>query len=123
MRREPRMRRSYGPEMTDQLAIWPSSATVFRPVHYLGCKLRLLDVLDAVVNDVDPVGGRLLDLFSGTGVVAAHFARQRLVVAVDVQEYARVLAAALMTSGAALGDWAEELPRQAALRSTKLRDR
>ncbi len=43
-----------------------------------------------------PGGGRVLDLFSGTGVVAAHFVSRRPVLAVDVQEYARVLAAAVL---------------------------
>jgi adenine-specific DNA-methyltransferase len=84
--------------MTEQLSAWPAESAVFRPVQYLGCKLRVLETLERVVDDVQPGGGRLLDLFSGTGVVAAHFARSRPVVAADIQEYARVLTGALLAA-------------------------
>ena len=73
---------------------------MFRPVHYLGCKLRILDVLERVLDTVDPGRGGVLDLFSGTGVVAAHLARHRPVIAADIQEYARVLASALLADRA-----------------------
>jgi adenine-specific DNA-methyltransferase len=94
---------SYEPPMTaQQLAIWPPSATgaVFRPVHYLGCKLRVLELLERVLDEVDPTRGQALDLFSGTGVVAAQLAQTRPVVAADIQEYARVLASALLADAA-----------------------
>lgn len=68
-----------------------------RTVHYLGSKLRLLDVIAEAVDEVDPAHGRTLDLFSGSGVVAGRLVRSRDVLAVDVQEYARVLAAALLS--------------------------
>jgi adenine-specific DNA methylase len=89
--------RSYGPPGTEQLSAFEAPTSAFRPVQYLGSKLRVLDALSSAINHVDPGGGRLLDLFSGTGVVAAHFLNSRPVIAVDIQEYARVLAAALMT--------------------------
>jgi adenine-specific DNA-methyltransferase len=66
----------------------------FRPIQYLGSKARLLTQIGATLDSVDPDRGATLDLFSGSGVVAAHLSRTRPVVAVDVQEYARVLAAA-----------------------------
>src|SRR5215218_6621567 len=68
----------------------------FRPVHYLGSKLRLLGAISSALDDVDPRRGRTVDLFAGSGVVAAHLARGRDVVAVDVQEYSRVLASSLL---------------------------
>jgi adenine-specific DNA-methyltransferase len=82
--------------LTEQLSAWSTGPKAFRPVQYLGSKLRLLDALTAAVDDVDLRGGRLLDLFSGSGVVAAHFALTRSVIAADIQKYASVLAAALL---------------------------
>lgn len=81
--------------MTDPLTLFPvePGRLEFRPIHYLGAKTRLLDVIEGTVDDVAPVG-RVCDLFSGSGVVAARLARRREVVAVDIQEYARVLASA-----------------------------
>jgi adenine-specific DNA-methyltransferase len=67
-----------------------------RPIHYLGSKLRLLDAIGAAVDLVDPDRGPAIDLFSGSGVVAARLAEERSVVAVDIQEYARVLSSALL---------------------------
>jgi 16S rRNA G966 N2-methylase RsmD len=69
----------------------------FRPIHYLGSKARLLDAIGSEIDAVDADGGPVLDLFSGSGVVAAHLARTRQVTAVDIQEYARVLASALLS--------------------------
>jgi adenine-specific DNA-methyltransferase len=86
--------------MTEQLVSSESDRAVFRPVHYLGCKLRVLDVLERALDFVEPTAGGLLDLFSGTGVVAAHLASSRPVIAADVQEYARVLASALLAGEA-----------------------
>jgi adenine-specific DNA-methyltransferase len=96
--------------MTEPLATTsqPDSA-VFRPVHYLGCKLRVLDTLESVLDTVDPARGGVLDIFSGTGVVAAHLARRRPVIAADIQEYARVLASALLAEEAPSSSEAVEL--------------
>jgi adenine-specific DNA-methyltransferase len=69
----------------------------FRPIQYLGSKVRLLDAISSAVDSVDTARGPVLDLFSGSGVVSAHLARRREVTAVDIQEYARVLASALLS--------------------------
>lgn len=69
----------------------------FRPIQYLGSKLRLLPEILAAVGDV--AGGRtghVCDLFSGSGVVSHALGAEAPVVAVDVQEYSRVLAAGLL---------------------------
>jgi adenine-specific DNA-methyltransferase len=68
----------------------------FRPVQYLGSKWRLLDVLEHVVDGLTDPGDPVCDLFSGSGVVAQRLARRRRVVAVDVQEYSRVITSALL---------------------------
>ena len=100
---------------TEQLALDQASPRVFRPVHYLGCKLRVLGVLGEVIDAVDPSRGGLLDLFAGSGVVASHFAAKRPVIAADIQEYARVLAAALMAPKALSTDDLDDLVAVAAL--------
>lgn len=48
------------------------------------------------VDFVDPSRGRVCDLFSGTGVVGAALAANRDVLCADIQEYARVLASAML---------------------------
>ena len=86
--------------MTEQMAT-PSEARTapvgFRPIQYLGSKVRMLDRISTALDAVNPSRGRTVDLFSGSGVVAARLAHARPTIAVDIQEYARVLAAALMS--------------------------
>lgn len=82
--------------MTDQLALLVAGPSAsFRPIHYLGSKARLLDVIEQTLDELAPAAP-VCDLFSGSAVVAARLARRRDVVAVDIQEYARVLASALL---------------------------
>ena len=69
----------------------------FRPIHYLGSKLRILDTIGEAVNSVCPGDGRICDLFSGSGTVSRYFAQSRPVTAVDIQEYSRVLCSAVLT--------------------------
>jgi adenine-specific DNA-methyltransferase len=76
------------------LAVW--GPVVFRPIHYLGSKLRVLDQILRQIDDIDPIGGRVADLFAGSGTVAAALSMQRSVTAVDIQEYSRVLCSALL---------------------------
>lgn len=75
----------------------------FRPIHYLGSKLRLLGEITAAVDEVAPGRGPVLDLFAGSGTVATALSRQRPVYASDIQEYSRVICSALL---------AAELPNQ-----------
>ena len=68
----------------------------FRPIHYLGSKLRMVDAIVKAVDKADPSKGRVCDLFAGSGTVAGVLARSRSVTAVDIQEYSRVLCSALV---------------------------
>ena len=77
---------------TDDLGAVPK---VFRPIHYLGSKLRMVDAIVEAVDRVDPSKGRVCDLFAGSGTVSGVLARTRSVTAVDIQEYSRVLCSAL----------------------------
>lgn len=71
---------------------------VFRPIHYLGSKLRLLNEIGDAVNEVSSKDALVCDLFSGSGVVSSFLGLERRVVAVDIQEYARVLASSVLLS-------------------------
>ncbi len=68
----------------------------FRPIHYLGSKFRLLNVILETVDSLAQEGEGVLDLFSGSGVVSKGLSNRHPVIAVDVQEYARVIASALL---------------------------
>ncbi len=72
-------------------------ASVFRPIYYLGCKTSFTAAIKTAIDDVDPTGGRLVDLFSGTGSVGAALGAAREVTAVDMQEYSRVLCSAVLS--------------------------
>lgn len=74
-----------------------SRLETFRTIHYLGNKRRILgDVLGAI-DRVAPSGGTLVDLFSGSGSVSYGASFGRSVISVDIQGYARVIAAALLS--------------------------
>ncbi len=68
----------------------------FRPIQYLGNKSRSLSVIEDTLSTVVPREARVCDLFAGSGVVARRLAMTRPVLAADVQEYSRVLTAALL---------------------------
>jgi adenine-specific DNA-methyltransferase len=69
----------------------------FRPIHYLGSKLRLLEEIRCAIDDVDEGGGVVCDLFAGSGTVSLALSGSRRVTSVDIQEYSRVLCSALLS--------------------------
>ncbi|MGB7912475.1 MAG: DNA adenine methylase [Desulfobaccales bacterium] len=74
----------------------PRVSVPLRPIHYLGSKLRIVDLVREVVDRVDASGGPVCDLFAGSGTVSRELSTFRSVVAVDIQEYSRVLCSALL---------------------------
>src|SRR5687767_12259843 len=79
-----------------QLSFGDGRALPSRTIHYLGGKARILPAISAAVKSVAR-GTRVCDLFSGSATVTRALLRDYDVIAVDVQEYARVIAAALTT--------------------------
>jgi adenine-specific DNA methylase len=69
---------------------------IFRPIHYLGSKLRILRLINSVIEDVNPGRGRVYDLFAGSGSVAFSLSKTQPVTTVDIQEYSRVICSALL---------------------------
>ena len=68
----------------------------WRPIHYLGSKLRLVESIREALLDLDPGVGSVCDLFAGSGTVALALSNERNVVAADIQEYSRVICTALL---------------------------
>ena len=92
------------------------SPAVFRPIHYIGSKLRILGSIVDAIESVAPGEDPVCDLFSGSGTVAMAVAQRRPVIAVDIQEYSRVICSALLcrpaisaSRRAKLIEWALEL--------------
>ncbi|HGF7657952.1 TPA: DNA adenine methylase, partial [Enterococcus faecium] len=63
--------------MFSQMNLFPDQGKIFRPIHYLGSKLRMIDHLEQIIDEVDPSKGRVYDLFSGSGTVSAYLNRNR----------------------------------------------
>lgn len=82
---------------TDSRIQVDEQAGAFRPIYYLGCKTSFTSAIKTAIDEVDPSGGRLVDLFSGTGAVGAALGAFREVTTVDVQEYSRVLCSAVLS--------------------------
>ena len=72
----------------------------FRPIQYLGNKLRALPDLLEAAESLTKSGGRVADLFTGTTVVAQGLAaRGYQVTAADTQRYASFFARAMLGIG------------------------
>jgi adenine-specific DNA methylase len=84
-------------------AAYDAAAEAWRPINYLGSKLRLVEPLKLAIDQMDPRRGRCVDLFAGSGTLSAALATSRDVTAVDIQDYSRVLCSAVLNP-AAVGD-------------------
>jgi hypothetical protein len=67
---------------------------VWRPIHYLGSKLRLTDLICDLLDDL--ADGPVCDLFAGSGTVSLALSQSRNVLAADIQEYSRVICTAIL---------------------------
>lgn len=68
-----------------------SNINTMRPIHYLGSKLRMLEAVKIVIDEVDEKQGCICDLFSGSGTVTKYFLNYRDVISVDIQNYSSVI--------------------------------
>ena len=72
-------------------------AVPYRPIQYLGNKLRALEEIIATAGTILKPNSRVCDLFTGTSVVAQAFSNAgHRVTAVDVQKYSTVFAGAML---------------------------
>jgi adenine-specific DNA-methyltransferase len=88
------MRSSYDNEQLSLPVTLPGST--WRPIHYLGSKLRLTETIRRLLDTIDPGAGPVLDLFAGSGTVSLALSQHRRVIAADIQEYSRVLCTAIL---------------------------
>lgn len=65
-------------------------------IYYLGNKESICQDIFDVLNMNAPENGICVDLFSGTGAVSRTMSQRGNVIAVDVQEYSRVLCSAMI---------------------------
>jgi adenine-specific DNA methylase len=73
-----------------------STTAIFRPIQYLGNKLRAINPILAASAKLAPTG-RVIDMFSGSSVVSqAYAAAGYSVTAVDTQKYAATIAATML---------------------------
>lgn len=68
----------------------------FRTIHYLGSKLRILNFIKEIIDELDPQKKGVCDLFSGSGAVSQHLSMERRIVSVDIQQYSYVICSALL---------------------------
>lgn len=91
----------------EKLNLFPKIAVPsqqIRPIHYLGSKLRMLEFIKSTIDQVDPTGVGVCDLFAGSGTVSKYLSGTRSVVSVDIQEYSRVICSALLHSSSRFKD-------------------
>ena len=70
--------------------------TINRPIHYLGSKLRILEPIKEILDEIEDSNGAVCDLFAGSGTVARYLSASRPVIASDIQEYSKVICEALL---------------------------
>lgn len=70
-----------------------------RVIQYLGSKLQILDDIYEEIEMLLPENGIVCDLFSGSGAVSYKLATKYTVYANDIQEYSKVITAALLQVG------------------------
>lgn len=89
------------PQMNPTNQLHPDTALAppRRTIHYLGSKTRVLPAIAQAMAEVAQPGSTVCDLFSGSAVVTRRLLDDFHVVAVDIQEYARIIASALSCHG------------------------
>ncbi|WP_250489890.1 DNA adenine methylase [Caballeronia sp. INML2] len=100
----------------------PALASVFRPIQYLGSKLRTLPDLLSSSSGLYRPGDRVYDLFSGSSVVSQAFALHGAkVTAVDAQLFCKHLAGALLGEGRNSGETCSSEAAQIAAKLSRMK--
>ncbi|WP_263217997.1 DNA adenine methylase [Pseudomonas atacamensis] len=68
----------------------------FRSLNYLGSKLRMLDAIGEVIDELSSPNDVVADLFAGSGSVSRFLSQARTVISADIQEYSRVICSAVL---------------------------
>jgi len=73
-----------------------SRIELWRPIHYLGSKLRIADQIADRLDKLSKGSGRVCDLFAGSGTVSLALSHDHSLISADIQEYSRVICSALL---------------------------
>lgn len=95
---------------------------IFRPIHYIGSKLRFVDLILDAIDSVAINSGPICDIFAGSGTVSLALAQSREVVCADIQEYSRVICSALLHKRALSCELRQQFLLDANDRAARLRD-
>lgn len=89
----------------------PARAPIFRPVQYLGNKLRAVDAIVSLAQQIAPDGGQAVDLFAGSSVISQGLVRAGYTTtAVDTQVYSTFFSRALLSVGRRNGEMVDPAP-------------
>lgn len=69
--------------------------SIFRPIQYMGSKMKLVKQIHTLVEEVSE-GGGFCDLFTGSGVVSNYMSQFYTVYSCDIQEYSKAITTALL---------------------------
>lgn len=89
----------------------------FRPIQYLGSKLRLLENIEDLINE-HTLGNNVCDLFSGSGVVSHYLSSNYKIIANDIQRYSCAITEGLLDCDQISDDLLKSIMNQ--LRSSNL---
>lgn len=69
----------------------------FRSLNYLGSKLRMLETIGGVIDELSSPQDVVADLFAGSGSVSRFLSQSRTIISADIQEYSRVICSAVLS--------------------------
>ncbi len=83
------------PQRVSPIKVEENSSAAFRPIQYLGSKLRLVKEISEIIES-NKTSNLVCDLFSGSGVVSHYLAKKNDVISLDIQYYSTVISSALI---------------------------
>lgn len=83
------------PKSVSPTTVTQNGNAAFRPIQYLGSKLRLVKEISKIVES-NKTSNIVCDLFSGSGVVSHYLANKNEVISLDIQYYSTIISSALL---------------------------
>lgn len=83
------------PQQVSPTKVEENNSSAFRPIQYLGSKLRLVKEISGIIES-NKTSNLVCDLFSGSGVVSHYLAKKNDVISLDIQYYSTVISSALI---------------------------
>jgi len=83
------------PNLDSSTIAQENGSAAFRPIQYLGSKLRLVKEISEIIES-NKTSNLVCDLFSGSGVVSHYLANKNDVISLDIQYYSTIISSALI---------------------------